>query len=98
MIFKIIWTVLLSSLIGYFTNYLAIKMLFRPRKSFFGFQGLLIKRKTDLAASLSSLVVDRLLSDGAGKILPGPQMKDLLTHISKEIVNTLTADLKTSSG
>ena len=41
-------------IIGYFTNWLAIKLLFWPRKKILGIQGIVPKRKEQIAESLSS--------------------------------------------
>ncbi|MAG01835.1 hypothetical protein CMI42_00710 [Candidatus Pacearchaeota archaeon] len=46
---KILAIPIVGFIIGAFTNYLAIKMLFHPRKKIFGVQGLLPKRKELLA-------------------------------------------------
>lgn len=57
---------LISALIGYITNVVAIRMLFRPRKPvnllFFSLQGLLPKRRKQLASNLGNLVEEQLLS------------------------------------
>ncbi|MCA9459462.1 MAG: DUF445 family protein [Nanoarchaeota archaeon] len=57
---------LISALIGWFTNYLAIKSLFRPIKElnlgFFKIQGLIPKRKTKLALKLAQIVEEYFLS------------------------------------
>lgn len=59
---------LLSSLIGWFTNYLAIKMLFRPKKtiSIFGMkiQGIIPKRRGDLALTVGKTIEEELLTHG----------------------------------
>ncbi len=56
----------LSALIGWFTNYVAIKMLFHPRKkiSFLGIpiQGLLPKRQEEIAVQVSETVEAEFLS------------------------------------
>lgn len=56
---------LLGGLIGYLTNRLAVKMIFRPIKpvSILGLrvQGLIGKRQPDLAASIGNVVGDHLL-------------------------------------
>jgi uncharacterized membrane protein YheB (UPF0754 family) len=49
---KIILIPIVGFIIGSFTNYLAIKMLFHPRKKIFGIQGLLPKRKDILAKKI----------------------------------------------
>ena len=79
-------TPICSGIIGYVTNKLAIKMLFRPRKKFLGLQGLLIKRKTDLAKSLSKTIVERFLDKDFETALPEGE-------IEKHIKNFLTGAL-----
>lgn len=51
-----------GALIGYATNWLAIKMLFHPRKKRWGLQGLLPRRQADLAESVGRIVADDLLN------------------------------------
>ena len=41
--------------IGYFTNYIAIKMLFHPRKKIFGIQGVIPKRRRALASRIAGI-------------------------------------------
>ena len=56
----------ISALIGWITNYIAIKMLFHPRKKikilFFSIQGIFPKRQHILAARLGSIVATELFS------------------------------------
>lgn len=56
----------ISAGIGWFTNYLAIKMLFYPRRErnfiFFKFQGIFPKRQEVLAARLGKIVAEELFS------------------------------------
>ena len=56
----------ISAVIGYVTNYFAIKMLFYPRRSvnlvLFRIQGIFPKRKTLLARRMARLVAEELLS------------------------------------
>ncbi len=68
MVFKIIYLLpLFSTFIGWFTNFLAIKMLFHPKKKvnlfFFSLQGIFPKRKKILAEKLASMVSASLLSE-----------------------------------
>ena len=44
--------------IGYFTNYIAIKMLFHPRKKIFGIQGVIPKRRRALASRIAGIAPD----------------------------------------
>ena len=56
----------ISALIGWFTNYLAIKMLFHPREEVkvlgISLQGVFPKRQKQLALKLGTLVSEELLS------------------------------------
>ena len=57
---------LIAALIGWFTNYLAVKMIFRPRKPirFLGLriQGLLPRRQYEIAESIGETVARDLIS------------------------------------
>ncbi len=56
----------ISALIGWITNFIAVKMIFRPRKeiSILGLkiQGLMPKRKSDLARKIGETVENELIS------------------------------------
>ena len=62
------FTIMVSvgTLIGWFTNYLAIKLLFRPYKEvnllFFKIQGLIPKRRDEIAENISEVVEKELIS------------------------------------
>lgn len=58
--------VAIGAVIGYLTNWLAIKMLFRPHKAYhiFGLRipftpGLFVKRRRDFARSIAQMIEDR---------------------------------------
>lgn len=57
---------LITALIGWVTNYIAIKMLFHPRKPtkflFFTVQGILPRRQADIAVQFGRIVATELLS------------------------------------
>ncbi|MBN2440316.1 MAG: DUF445 family protein [Spirochaetales bacterium] len=81
----------LGALIGYVTNYLAIKMLFRPltEKRIFGIRipltpGIIPKQRHILAKSIGNMVSEKLLTFSAFKNhLDSPQVQSSLrTHIS----------------
>jgi uncharacterized membrane protein YheB (UPF0754 family) len=59
---------LISAFIGWFTNYVAIKMLFHPREPrkilFFTVQGIFPKQQQQFAKKLGALVSNELLSFG----------------------------------
>lgn len=76
--FKIIMSLVISGLIGYFTNYIAVKMLFRPRteKHIFGRRvpftpGVIPKNQPRLAKALGKAVSEQLLT--------GNDLKEALT-------------------
>ena len=56
----------IAALIGWFTNYIAVKMLFHPRKPikilFFTIQGVFPKRQKALAEKLGNVVANELFS------------------------------------
>jgi len=58
--------VLVGTLIGWFTNYLAIKLLFRPYKEmnflFFKIQGLIPKRRAEISLNIADVVEKELIS------------------------------------
>ena len=50
---EVAFAILLASMVGFYTNFIAIKMLFRPRyPTVFGRQGLIPKKQTELADRL----------------------------------------------
>lgn len=82
---------LISALIGYITNVVAIKMLFWPRRpiSFilFELQGLLPKRRAELASSLGKLVEEQLLSlDDLFDKINTPEVREI---ISRQIITAV---------
>lgn len=74
---KLFITVLVGTLIGWITNYIAIKMLFRPYKEIkfglFKIQGLIPKRKNEIGKGIAEVIEKELLS-----------VKDILTHLDSE--------------
>ena len=84
---QIISIPLIAALIGWVTNYLAVKMIFRPRipVRVFGitFQGLIPKRQMQIAASIGETVASDLLShddikDVLGKLDLAEQVQHLI--------------------
>ena len=68
----------ICALIGWLTNYLAIKMLFHPRKPFrilrWSLQGIFPKRQKELALSLGNLVENELIShEDIQKVVNNPE-------------------------
>ncbi|MGL5982916.1 MAG: DUF445 domain-containing protein [Cetobacterium sp.] len=58
--------IIIGSMIGWITNYIAIKMLFRPYKEinigFFKIQGLIPKRRREIGLSLADTIQNELIS------------------------------------
>lgn len=77
MIFKCFLLVFIGAMIGWITNFIAIKMLFRPYKEvnliFFKIQGLLPKRRNEIGNSIAEVVNNELVS-----------VKDIISKISPE--------------
>jgi len=55
----------MGSLLGFITNFIAIKLLFHPRKKILGVQGLLPKRQSDIAVRAGAIVSDHLVNSEA---------------------------------
>ena len=91
MIWKLLAAPVIGAIIGYCTNWLAVKMLFRPReeKYIFGLKvpftpGVIPKGKKRLAAAVSKVVNEQLLTkEAVEKRLLAPEM----IHMIKSSVN-----------
>jgi len=52
---EIILIPIIGAIIGLITNWIAVKMLFHPRKKIFGIQGVIPKRKKDIAKRIGDV-------------------------------------------
>lgn len=82
---------LVAAVIGWFTNYLAVKMLFRPRKAFsllgLKIHGLIPRRQHDLAESIGETVEKELVShDDIQKALKSPEVSKRIHYLLQEQV------------
>ena len=90
---------ILAALIGWITNYLAIKMLFHPHqpKKILGltFQGVFPKRQAQIAEKLGDLVTNELFSmkDVAQKIQDLSTQPEALEEVGKRIELTIRGKL-----
>ena len=90
---------ILAALIGWITNYLAIKMLFHPHqpKKILGltFQGVFPKRQAQIAEKLGDLVANELFSmkDVAQKIEDLSTQPEALEEVGKRIEKTIRGKL-----
>lgn len=88
---------LIGAVIGYITNWLAIKMLFRPRKAkyIFGMKlpftpGLIPKEKSRIANKVGETVGTHLLnSDSLSKALKDDKIKAKFNEVAKEKINQI---------
>lgn len=100
MLLKGIVLILIGSLIGWITNYIAIKMLFRPYKEinifFFKIQGLIPKRRAEIAVSLAETIQTELLSvsDIAKKLKDAKLENQLEEIIDKILAEKLEKEIK----
>src|ERR1700741_4060160 len=91
---------LISAFIGWFTNWIAIKMLFHPRepRRVLGltFHGIFPKRQQQFAGKLGKLVSDELLSYGdiEQKITSTENLKNLMPVIDEHIDEFLRTKIK----
>ncbi|RPF50153.1 DUF445 domain-containing protein [Aquisalibacillus elongatus] len=102
--FIIIMMVLIGALIGGMTNYLAIKMLFRPYEPVYIGKwrlpftpGLIPKRREELAAQLGKVVTDYLVtSDSLERKVVDPQFQQqMVSMINRQIDDVVDRKLTT---
>ena len=76
LILQFLMMVAVGTLIGWFTNYLAIKLLFRPYKEmnffFFKIQGLIPKRRAEIGTGIANIIQNELIS-----------VKDVISNIDR---------------
>ncbi len=92
--YKFIIAPFICALIGWLTNYLAVKMLFRPRKQInilgWKLQGIFPKRQKELAFSLGELVEKELIShQDVQKVINDPRFKERLSNILNEYLHNM---------
>ena len=92
-ILKIALLAVVGTLIGYTTNVVAIKLLFRPLLpvNILGFkiQGVIPKRRDEIAKSIAETVEDELLSvdEIMDQLIEGTDKKDILEMLKKKIIS-----------
>ncbi len=98
--FKLVYILpVIAAFIGWITNYIAVKMLFHPRKPvrlfFFTVQGVFPKRQSALAKKLGEIVSKELLSSedikrGFKESVVSPEiLKKIDAHIEEIIIDKL---------
>ena len=89
----------IGALIGWLTNYIAIKMLFHPRNEmrifFIPVQGVFPKRQKVLARKLGQIVSEELVSvqDVTAHLKEKATSEAVLNHIAKRLEDGLTKRL-----
>lgn len=84
-------TPLMTGLIGWFTNWVAVKMLFKPVNpinfGLFKIQGIFPKRQDKLAASIGKMVAEELLTshDIREKVLHPDNIDGLISFVEERI-------------
>lgn len=94
LVYPVSWTLPLQGvLVGYLTNYLAIRMIFRPLrpKVFFGlvtYQGLFMKRQVEVSKRYSEIAARKILT-------PRNIVRDIFEgKASEEVTRTIEASVK----
>ena len=91
LLIKLILIVGIGAGIGWITNYVAIKMLFRPYKEinlvFFKIQGLLPKRKHEIGESIAEVIQEELVSlQEILKSLDGNKLEEKMSEVIDKIL------------
>ncbi len=83
---------LTGGLIGWATNWVALKMLFHPRKRRFGLQGLLPRRQQEIATSVGEVVGNELVL--VDDLLAGLDGLDLEPHLAGMLDQAVTEKIE----
>lgn len=96
MYMKILLIVIIGTLIGWVTNYVAIKMLFRPYKEinllFFKIQGVIPKRKHEIGVKIAETIKNEVIS--MKDILDSVDRSNLGAHLEKVVDKILKKGIK----
>src|SRR4051794_4305347 len=93
--------IVIGAIIGGFTNFIAIKMLFHPYKPIYLFgkqlpftPGLIPKRRDELASQLGKIVVEHLLTPESlqQKVLNSTLKQDMNTWVQGEVKKYLSSE------
>ncbi len=97
-IFDELWTLpVMGVIVGYYTNWLALKMIFRPlyEKTYFGFikyQGLFLKRQKEVSFEFANLVANNILTPKniLNTIIYGKAAENIFKLIQDQILYSLS--------
>ena len=96
---RLVMIPLISALTGYITNYIAVRMLFHPRKELnilgLKIQGLIPKRRPQIASNIAETVESHLIShDDITKIIDSPELQaQAYVLLDKQVTVLLTEKL-----
>jgi len=99
--YKMVLIPLIAALIGWLTNWVAVKMLFHPRQPInvlgFRFQGIFYRRQKELATRLGNIIEDKLFShqDIHDKIT-SPEFVGRLTPVLEKHLDIFLSERLTS--
>ncbi len=86
---KLILIPIIGAIIGLGTNYLAVKMLFRPRRKIFGIQGVFPKRKNNIAERIGE-VSPMILPKSFDKVKKIPYIGEkIIEYFKKGVENRI---------
>ena len=91
----IIFSVFIGFIIGYITNKLAIYMLFHPEKKFFGFQGVIPKRKEKIAERISENI-HLIFPKEYSKAVAIPFIGNIIDNKLKESISSTIKNMSNS--
>ena len=97
MLLEITIMAVVGMIIGWFTNYLAVKLIFRPfipwRIPLIGFeiQGLIPKRRAEIAVSIGKTVEDELINveELIGRLIEGENKQEIIVKIKKKMLSVI---------
>jgi len=84
-VFKIIGLLSIGGLVGYITNVLAIWMLFNPKRKILGFQGVIPKKRDEIAESASKIIEDEFINPKS--------LREFIEKNKEDFVNSIIAFL-----
>ena len=88
--------ILISGAIGWITNWVAIKMLFRPHKEInfglFKIQGLIPKRRAEIGSGIANIIQNELIS--VKDVISNIDREEFSTRLNKLIDEVLNKNLK----
>jgi len=96
MVLKVFYPAIFGGLIGYLTNWVAIKMLFWPKKPIFFFQGAIPKNKEKIAENIAVTSTDHLFSaEEIASLINQKLTPETIQNVVKDLIPGVTEKLDT---